>query len=102
MTLMMKNDKIKDFNRKCIASGLIELQSKMLRFDYNKGEQIIQLDLSRKLKGRGAYFIPTEKNWEIIVKKKCLNKTFRTAVSKETYNNIEKILKEEKWLRKTE
>ncbi len=55
---------------------------------------------TESLKGRGAYFIATEDNWNTVVRKKCLNKTFRTAVSKETYEKIEQELKEGLWLKK--
>ncbi|WP_029513694.1 YlxR family protein [Mycoplasmopsis primatum] len=90
------------YNRKCIATGIIKSSNQMLRFDYNKKENIILLDLNRELKGRGAYFIPTIANWEFIIKHKCLNKTFRTAVAKETYELFDKQLKEGKWLKEIE
>ncbi|CAL59398.1 YlxR family protein [Mycoplasmopsis agalactiae] len=101
MTLKMKSDKKNEgFSRKCIATGLIVPENQMLRFDYNKNENLIKLDVNRELKGRGAYFIATEENWNTVVRKKCLNKTFRTAVPKEVYERIEAELKEGKWLKR--
>lgn len=92
----------KKYNRKCIATGLSVPEDELIRFDYNKNDNKITLDLNRSLKGRGAYFIPTKANWEYIKKNKCLNKTFRTAVSNETYNQIEKELEGAKCLKKVD
>lgn len=72
----------------------------MFRFDYNKNENLIKLDVNRELKGWGVYFIVIEENWNIVVRKKCLNKIFRIVVLKEVYERIEVELKEGKWLKR--
>ncbi|WP_338822684.1 YlxR family protein [Mycoplasmopsis felifaucium] len=92
----------KNYSRKCIVSGDVKPETELIRFDYNKSENIIRLDLKRELKGRGAYFTPTVSNWENIVKRRGLNKAFRTQVSQKTYETIEKELKEAKCLREIE
>lgn len=52
-----------------LATGLIVPENQMLRFDYNKNENLIKLDVNRELKGRGAYFIATEENWNTVLEK---------------------------------
>ncbi|WP_406613815.1 YlxR family protein [Mycoplasma corogypsi] len=80
------NDK---HTRKCIITGQIVNIGQLIRFDYDKKNNQITLDLAKNKKGRGAYFIPTKKNWEEALKSKALNRAFRTSVSKETYEAIE-------------
>ncbi|UUD35328.1 YlxR family protein [Mycoplasmopsis caviae] len=99
------NNKIKknsNFTRKCIITNLVKPVEELVRFDFNKKNNIITLDINRDKKGRGCYFIPTHENWEKLKKHKGLNRAFRTAVDKEVYNEIEKELEESKCLKKIE
>ncbi|WP_406616924.1 YlxR family protein [Mycoplasmopsis adleri] len=92
----------KNFSRKCIATGLLKPEDELIRFDYNKRESLVRLDLKRNLKGRGAYFIPTLENWKLILKRRILNKVFRTQIDQKVYETIEKELKEAKCLKEIE
>nr|WP_318023691.1 YlxR family protein [Mycoplasmopsis iners] len=85
--------------RKCIITGAIVPVEQLVRFDYDKQNQRIILDVNKELKGRGAYFIPTRENWNLIMRNKGLNRAFRTNVSKETYLEINNKLEELKWLK---
>lgn len=86
------------FKRKCIITNCIVDANKLVRFDFDKKNNIITLDIKRQKKGRGAYFLPTIANWEALKKSKGLNRAFRTNVSKNTYDAIEQELKEAKCL----
>lgn len=98
----MKTEKINKTKtqRKCFITGEIKSVDELLRFDFDKKNNIISLDIKNIKKGRGAYFVPTIKNWEQIVKTKGLNRVFRTQVSRETYNQITQELEETKCLKK--
>lgn len=92
----------KNHSRKCIVTNQIKPITELIRFDYNKNTGLISLDLNKSLKGRGAYFIPTVENWERIKIRKGLNKVFKFNVTKQTYEQIEKELKEAECLKKIE
>ncbi|EGV00515.1 hypothetical protein MCSF7_03153 [Mycoplasmopsis columbina SF7] len=85
--------------RKCFISNEFYSTQELLRFNYNKKTNEIVLDLNNELKGRGAYFYPTQTNWNLIVKNKGLNRAFRTNVSRETYTKISEQLEELKCLK---
>ncbi|VEU70587.1 YlxR family protein [Mycoplasmopsis glycophila] len=90
-----------NFSRKCIVTNEILDISKLVRFDYDKKNQIISLDLKREKKGRGAYIHLTPENWEKAMRNKALNRTFRTNVSKEVYEEINKQIMEVLYEQKT-
>ncbi|WP_318024161.1 YlxR family protein [Mycoplasmopsis meleagridis] len=94
---MMKSDK--KVTRKCIVTNQIFPVEELVRFNYKKELNEILLDKEKKLKGRGCYFYPTRTNWELLTRKRGLNKAFRTNVSNETYNKFTADLEELKWLR---
>ncbi|WP_027120732.1 YlxR family protein [Mycoplasmopsis lipofaciens] len=96
----MKTDK--KYLRKCIATNEIVEINKLVRIDFDKKNNIISLDINKTKKGRGAYFIPTIENWQKLVKTKGLNRTFRFAVNKNVYLDIEKELEDNKCLKKIE
>ncbi|WP_232954227.1 YlxR family protein [Mycoplasmopsis phocirhinis] len=88
--------------RKCIITNQILEISNLIRFDYDKKNNQICLDLDKKLKGRGAYLLLNEQTWQQVLKTKALNRTFRTNVNRETYINIQHQLEEAKCLKKIE
>ncbi|VEU75530.1 Putative transciprtional termination factor [Mycoplasmopsis maculosa] len=88
--------------RKCIATNKIFSVSELIRIDFNKQKNIIQLDINKSLNGRGAYFLPTEANWKLIQKNKGLNRTFRINVAREIYEAIDHQIKEAKCLKEIE
>lgn len=93
---MMKIE-TKKWNRKCIVTGEIVEINKLVRFDFDKKNNQISLDLEKNKKGRGAYFIPLKENWQKIVKTRGLNRAFRTSVDNEVYKSIEIELEETIW-----
>ncbi|MGZ9800200.1 YlxR family protein [Mycoplasma sp. AC1221] len=90
----MMNENLKNFNRKCIATNQIVNVKEMLRFDFNRKANTVILDKNQNMKGRGAYFIPSFENWNKIRRTKALNRTFRTNVTKETYDDLESQIQE--------
>ncbi|WP_027121411.1 YlxR family protein [Mycoplasma leonicaptivi] len=97
----MKTETNQNYTRKCIVTNNIINIDNLIRFDYNKKDNLITLDLNKSKKGRGAYFIPTQENWLKLKKTKALNRTFRTNVDMEVYNTIEQQLQEEElWQKK--
>ncbi|MCT4469544.1 YlxR family protein [Mycoplasma sp. HS2188] len=88
--------------RKCIITNQILEVANLIRFDYDKKNNQISLDLDKNMKGRGAYLLLNEQTWQQVLKTKALNRTFRTNVSRETYIKIQHQLEEAKCLRKTE
>ncbi|MFV8483692.1 YlxR family protein [Mycoplasma sp. Z473B] len=84
----------KKYTRKCIATNNITPINKLVRFSFDKRTNLVELDLDHTKLKRGAYFIPTQENWNYIKKTRALNRVFRTNVSPETYTEIEEQLKE--------
>ncbi|MHA3825738.1 YlxR family protein [Mycoplasma sp. BRA285] len=84
----------KIYTRKCIATNQITDINKLVRFSFDKATNLVELDLNKNKLKRGAYFIPTQENWNYIKKTKALNRVFRTNISPETYTKIEEELKE--------
>lgn len=80
--------------RKCIITNEIVNHELLIRFDYNKSKNEVNLDLDRTLKGRGCYMLLNDENWAKAKKTKALNRAFRTNVSKETYEKIDTIIQE--------
>ncbi|MBU4690414.1 DUF448 domain-containing protein [Mycoplasma sp. ES3157-GEN-MYC] len=87
-------------NRKCIVTGQILPVNDLTRVDYDKKTGIISLDLKKTKKGRGCYFVANDENWNFILKTKALNRSFRTNVTKNVYESIEKELKEAECLKR--
>ncbi|MEE3928552.1 YlxR family protein [Mycoplasmopsis ciconiae] len=101
----MMNEKNKNINftRKCVITHEILDISQLIRFDYNKKENLITLDLSRNKKGRGCYLKNDRALWDKFLKSKALNREFRTNVSLIVYEQLLKELEETIWLKnKTE
>ncbi|WP_254616012.1 YlxR family protein [Mycoplasma sp. OR1901] len=97
----MKNKINRNFTRKCIATNQIIDVENLIRFNYVKTENKVTLDLKRESNGRGAYFIPSEENWNKIKKTKALNRVFKSNISNDNYLEIEQQLKEVfLWLKK--
>ncbi|BBU47523.1 YlxR family protein [Mycoplasmopsis felis] len=86
--------KQQNYNRKCIATNQITNISNLLRIDYDKKNNLICVDYEKVLKGRGCYFILNIENWEKIKKNKLLNRSFRTNISKEIYEEMDIKIKE--------
>ncbi|MFL0979613.1 YlxR family protein [Mycoplasmopsis synoviae] len=87
----MKNEK-NNITRKCIVTSLILPVEKLTRFSFNKTTKELKLDIDKNLKNRGAYFLKNKDNWEILKKRRLLNKTFKYNFTIDIYNDIEKAL----------
>ncbi|RIV16818.1 YlxR family protein [Mycoplasmopsis gallopavonis] len=96
------NEKINtNFTRKCIVTNEIVNVNQLIRFNFDKQNLTVSLDLKRNKKGRGAYMLPTWENWEKAKKNKALNRSFRTNIPKVVYENIEEQLREVLYEQKT-
>ncbi|MFV8459075.1 YlxR family protein [Mycoplasma sp. CR] len=84
----------KIYTRKCIATNQIIEVDKLVRFSFDKETNLVELDLDHNKLKRGAYFIPTQENWNYIKKNRALNRVFRTNIKPEVYTEIEEQLKE--------
>ncbi|EIE40663.1 YlxR family protein [Mycoplasmopsis canis] len=89
-----------NLKRKCIVTNEIIDVSFLVRFDFKKDNNSVSIDWDKNKKGRGAYFIPSEENWLKLIKIRALNRAFRTNVSSETYEKLDKELKEYLWAKK--
>ncbi|TDV23299.1 hypothetical protein BCF59_0645 [Mycoplasmopsis mustelae] len=88
------NEKTKNYTRKCIATNQILDAKKLTRIDFDKKKNQLTLDINKTLKGRGAYFLCNLDNWNKITKTKALNRTFRTNITKEMYDNLQTAIME--------
>lgn len=82
----------KEVIRTCIVTNEKLPKNQLLRIVKTKDEQYF-IDKEQKIQGRGCYVIATNENIETLVKKKLLNRTFRTNVDKKVYD----LLMEQKW-----
>lgn len=79
--------------RKCIACGNRFEKKELIRIVKNSDGEII-LDESGKLNGRGCYICTSEECLALVIKKKLLNRTFKTEVDEGVFDNLkEKICK---------
>ena len=73
--------------RKCVGCG--EMKNKMMRVIKTKEEEIV-LDATGRKNGRGAYLCFSRDCLEKAVKSKGLERSLKTAIPKEVYENLEK------------
>lgn len=81
--------------RKCLGCGESFPKKELIRVVKNK-EGEISLDLKGKLNGRGAYICKNIDCYEKAFKSKRLNKAFESEISKELYDEMLKVLKDDK------
>ncbi len=72
--------------RSCVACRQKKLQTEMLRIAKINGEFV--LDEAQKLAGRGAYVCKTKSCLSLTIKKKQLNRAFKTNVPNEIYEKL--------------
>ena len=88
---MEKNQKYVPL-RRCMACNEQKEKKDLLRIVRNK-EGILEIDLSGKKNGRGAYVCSNEECLKKLAKNRILNKAFKMQINEETYNQImEKII----------
>ena len=78
--------------RLCMACREKKLKKNLIRIVKEKGGKIY-IDVSSKASGRGAYLCNDLKCFEILKKKRCLERNFKCYVEKEIYSAIENKIK---------
>lgn len=74
------------FERKCIACKNHFQQSEMLRIA-KVGDEIL-IDQGHKLGGRGCYVCQNKQCFDLMMKKRLLNRAFKTNVIQEVYDKL--------------
>lgn len=77
--------------RKCMACNEQKEKKDLLRIVKSK-DGIIQIDLTGKKNGRGAYICKSEECLEKLIKSKRLEKIFEMQISSELYENIRGVI----------
>lgn len=75
--------------RKCVGCGEMKNKKEMMRVIKTKEDEII-LDVTGRKNGRGAYLCFSRECLEKAVKNKGLERSLKTAIPKEVYENLEK------------
>ena len=73
--------------RMCISCRNMKDKRDLIRIVKDKDNNIF-VDLTGKKNGRGAYICKDKDCFDKLVKQKILNKTFKTNVSDDVYNNL--------------
>ena len=75
--------------RQCIGCGEMKSKREMIRVIRTQEGEIL-LDATGRKNGRGAYLCPSEECLKKAVKNKGLERSFKMAIPKEVYENLEK------------
>lgn len=78
--------------RKCNGCGEQKDKKELIRIVKNANGEI-NLDLTGKMAGRGAYICPNAECLKLARKSKRINKAFETTVPDEVYDKLEEQLK---------
>ncbi len=77
--------------RKCVGCGEMKSKKEMIRVLKTLEEQFV-LDATGKQNGRGAYICPAKECLNQAMKNKGLERSFKQAIPKEVYEQLEKEL----------
>jgi predicted RNA-binding protein YlxR (DUF448 family) len=77
--------------RKCVATNEQHPKSEMFRI-VRTTESEVKVDLSGKLRGRGAYLSKSSEAVKLAAKRKILDRHLEVAVPDEIYNELYRIL----------
>jgi len=77
--------------RKCVACNENKPKNELIRIVKDK-EGNIEVDLTGKMNGRGAYICPDDECFIKAKQSKILEKTLKTHISDEIYENIKKAI----------
>ena len=80
--------------RTCMACNSQKEKSDLLRIVKSK-EGLIEVDISGKKNGRGAYICKNEDCLNKLIKSKKLEKIFNNEINQELYNDIRNAIKEQ-------
>ena len=75
--------------RQCIGCGEMKGKKEMIRV-IKTAEGEILLDATGRKNGRGAYLCPSEECLKKAIRNKGLERSFKMAIPKEVYENLEK------------
>ncbi len=73
-------------DRRCVACRTCKQQNEMIRIARINDEYLI--DEKNKLGGRGAYICKDDKCIELTIKKKLLNRAFKTNLNSQIYEKL--------------
>ena len=79
--------------RQCIGCGEMKSKKEMIRVLKTTEDEII-LDATGRKNGRGAYICPSAECLRKAIKGKGLERSFKMAIPKEVYENLEKEMEE--------
>lgn len=79
--------------RQCTGCGEMKSKKEMLRIIKTPEEEII-IDITGKKNGRGAYICCSTSCFEKAKKTKAIERSLKTAIPKEVYEELEKELRE--------
>ena len=79
--------------RQCIGCGEMKSKKEMIRVIKTAEDQIL-LDATGRKNGRGAYLCFSGKCLQEAIKNKGLERSFKQAIPKEIYENLEKELEQ--------
>ena len=77
--------------RKCMACNEQHEKNELLRIVKSK-DGIVDIDLTGKKNGRGAYICKKEECLDKVIKSKRLEKIFEKEISQELYENIRGVI----------
>ena len=77
--------------RTCMACNEQKEKQELLRIVKSK-DGIIQVDLTGKKNGRGAYICKNEECLDKVIKSKRLEKIFESSISQDLYENIRGVI----------
>lgn len=77
--------------RTCIVCNEQKEKKELLRIVKSK-DGIVEVDLTGKKNGRGAYICKKEECLEKLIKTKKLERVFETEISSELYDNIRGVI----------
>lgn len=84
----MKNNQ--PISRKCIVTNKVKPLDQLIRIVKTKDNRFL---ISNDAKGRGAYVSKILPAKELLIKKRLLNRSFKTDVPKEIYEKLEQMIK---------
>lgn len=79
--------------RKCLACGESKPKKELIRIVKNK-ENEVNVDLTGKQNGRGAYICPTIECFELAYKTKKIARNLEINITEEIYNKLKQVIKE--------
>lgn len=78
--------------RMCIACGQMKPKKELLRIV--RSEEGIFPDLTGKADGRGAYVCRTPECFDLLIKKRALNRAYKASIGEEVYKALKERLSE--------